>query len=690
MNVRRIGIATLALVIGCSVIASSQTRASAPAPCANSIAGELRIQARVVPHTAGHNRLGPRYYIRDVRIVDPWSFLRREDQEVDDAIAKLKGQPLDTADVNSVFNLIIQRRLPNAGFGYGEVRFENCSSDQVDVVFRLFTALVSPREVSTYEFRQRLNNEPRESSNIEDKRKVRIVPIAGYDEPKKPFAGARLLGKFAGSPGSIDSVSFEALGPESLRSGSGEVNGSFNFPDGVISEVEWRAKYDYSSTDTDQSSLNSGRASFQATATTRPLKGIVFRAGTLLEAGNQQSDFLASSLDARTLASSAYSTAKFYGGLTLDRRRQALKASYGIAFGSIGSGLHGDWRKHIGDVAHEFWVPLGHHRRIEVQQQATAGTVQIMRAVPLRSLFFGGNREEVFIPGDSWTIRSNPVIRSIPANRFYETRDGAGAKRFIAYNSNVAITLWRKPLVPSDLATDPEFQRKKNAAIGDAQSALEVVYESEDPNFAKAREVLPTIGKKLNVLRIAVSTTPSPEDCIDKIDSAAAVIDPAMKYEAVRAYGYVIELLPDGGDALVDVVSVCKSGATDPSVIAAADDLDRSRTDLETAFGAIDQAAATRKAKNDLAPVTRTLDTIIEDLNISSLSPLFVFDAARIGPESAGRYSGTRYGVGGGVRFSLVDTVSLSVGYAANLHRRPEESRGAFFFSFSNRSLFRW
>jgi hypothetical protein len=690
MKAGRIGIATLALVTGCSVIASSQTRASAPAPCANSIAGELRIQARVIPHTVGHNRLGPRYYIRDVRIQDPFNFLRRKDQEVDDAIAKLKGQPLDQADVNSVLRFVTQRRLSNAGFGYSDVKFENCSSDQVDVVFRLFTALVSPREISTFEFRQRLNNEPAESSNIEDKRKIRIVPIAGYDEPKKLFAGARLLGNLARSLGPIDSVSFEALGPESLRSGAGEVNGSFNFPGRVISNAEWRAKYDHSSTATDQSALNSGRAAIQANATTRPWKGVIFRAGTLLEAGNQQSDFLASSLDARTLASSAYSTAKLYGGLTLDRPRQALKASYGIAFGSIGSGLHGDWRKHIGDVAHEFWLPIGDHRRIEIEQQATAGTVQIMRAVPLRSLFFGGNREEVFISGDSWTIRSNPVIRSIPANRFYETRDGAGAKRFIAYNSTVAITLWRKPIVPSELSTDPDFKQKKNAAIGDAQSVLEVFYESEDANFAKARETLPTIAKKLNVLRVAVSTTPSPEDCIGKIDSAAAVIDPAMKYEAVRAYGYVIELLPDGGDALVYVVNVCKSGTADPSVVAAADDLDRSATDLQTAFGSIDQVGATRKAANDLADVKRTLDIIIDDLNISSVSPLFVFDAARIGPESAGRYSGTRYGVGGGVRFSLVDTVSLSVGYAANPHRRPGESRGAFFFSFSNRSLFRW
>ena len=45
-------------------------------------------------------------------------------------------------------------------------------------------------------------------------------------------------------------------------------------------------------------------------------------------------------------------------------------------------------------------------------------------------------------------------------------------------------------------------------------------------------------------------------------------------------------------------------------------------------------------------------------------------------------------GVRGGVRFTLVSTVSFTLGYAANPHSRPNEGPGAFFFSLTTRNLF--
>jgi hypothetical protein len=46
--------------------------------------------------------------------------------------------------------------------------------------------------------------------------------------------------------------------------------------------------------------------------------------------------------------------------------------------------------------------------------------------IPLPMRFFGGNNEEFFIPGESWQIRANPVIRAIPGSRLFRTADGAG------------------------------------------------------------------------------------------------------------------------------------------------------------------------------------------------------------------------------------------------------------------------
>jgi len=89
-----------------------------------------------------------------------------------------------------------------------------------------------------------------------------------------------------------------------------------------------------------------------------------------------------------------------------------------------------------------------------------------------------------------------------------------------------------------------------------------------------------------------------------------------------------------------------------------------------------------------LAYPKRVFDTIIHDLNLWSVSPVFVFDTARIWPEaSSGK--GLRYGVGGGIRVTLVSHANLTVGYARNLHRDPKEGSGALFFSISITELLR-
>ena len=89
-----------------------------------------------------------------------------------------------------------------------------------------------------------------------------------------------------------------------------------------------------------------------------------------------------------------------------------------------------------------------------------------------------------------------------------------------------------------------------------------------------------------------------------------------------------------------------------------------------------------------LAYPKRVFDTIIHDLNLWSVSPVFAFDTARIWPEvSSGK--GLRYGVGGGIRLTLVSHANLTVGYSRNLHRDPKEGSGALFFSISITELLR-
>ncbi|MFN7919795.1 MAG: hypothetical protein U0Q16_06840 [Bryobacteraceae bacterium] len=87
------------------------------------------------------------------------------------------------------------------------------------------------------------------------------------------------------------------------------------------------------------------------------------------------------------------------------------------------------------------------------------------------------------------------------------------------------------------------------------------------------------------------------------------------------------------------------------------------------------------------AYIPNTMDVVFRELNIASISPVALFDAARIGPATQ-ELRGTRFGAGGGVRFSLV-TFDITAGYAVNANRRPGEPRGALFFSLDVTDLFR-
>ena len=104
-------------------------------------------------------------------------------------------------------------------------------------------------------------------------------------------------------------------------------------------------------------------------------------------------------------------------------------------------------------------------------------------------------------------------------------------------------------------------------------------------------------------------------------------------------------------------------------------------------FNKIDQNAAAKKAAADMAFTRRTLNTLFNDVNIYSLSPVFVFDVARIGPAS-GQIGGVRYGPGGGLRFELATVAHFTLGYAWNVRRGPDEGRGNVFFSIGIRDLF--
>lgn len=112
--------------------------------------------------------------------------------------------------------------------------------------------------------------------------------------------------------------------------------------------------------------------------------------------------------------------------------------------------------------------------------------------------------------------------------------------------------------------------------------------------------------------------------------------------------------------------------------------LDASQPALLKKYNAIDKSEAKRRADEDMKIVGSVLDTFLKELNWITVSPVGIFDVARLWPDK----KGTRYGLGGGARITVVN-FNVTVGYAVNPNPRPHEGRGALFFSMDITDLFR-
>ena len=103
----------------------------------------------------------------------------------------------------------------------------------------------------------------------------------------------------------------------------------------------------------------------------------------------------------------------------------------------------------------------------------------------------------------------------------------------------------------------------------------------------------------------------------------------------------------------------------------------------------MDEEGIKQKVDEDLGFAFRALDTVVEDVNGISVGPMFLFDVARIGPQTESAGGGVRYGIGGGIRVAIMNVVTVSAGYSQNPSPRPWESSGAMFVSLEFVDLFR-
>ena len=96
---------------------------------------------------------------------------------------------------------------------------------------------------------------------------------------------------------------------------------------------------------------------------------------------------------------------------------------------------------------------------------------------------------------------------------------------------------------------------------------------------------------------------------------------------------------------------------------------------------------AESKAKRDMIYPRRIFSELVNDANLIALSPVALFDAARLWQRDQ-TGSKTRFAIGPGLRLSIV-SLDVTAGYAWNPNRQPWESRGAFLFRMEASNLFR-
>lgn len=640
------------------------------------------------------------YRVRSSRVVSPFQFLRFIRGQTSEAASRISalvdGQPfLYRTAIDEALAIIGQQQfLPSTSdtrfrVALTVVSVENCVDHDLDLVYSVYSTQAPQVAVATPESRQTEKRAPQETAGVAAAgNPFQLSPIAGYDASDNVFAGARfrLNRRLAGA--ALDSFSAEGYASSRMHSVAASLSGSRDSP-GWLAHAKWSVNYAEQSNPTGSGDIGGAHLSAQFSASTKPFANGNFTArfGGLIEGGNLHSNLTGVALSPDTVAQAGYGAFKLYAGASSRFPHNIFSISYGLQLGALDSAAGVDWIKQVADVSHQFWYVLGDHRLLELDSRFSAGGLVVPGRVPVAERFFGGNRDLFFIPGDAWKMRSTPVIRAIPANRFFRTSAGAGADRYFSFNFTGALDVWRRPLVPAEITRDARFEKLLQAQITSAESVEQIYFESRDPHYRQVLGEVPGLIEDLAELKKQLeSVSPPPpalQSCAEAVNRASRRAQRAASDKGLRQYGTIRTLITS---ELPGASRACSAVAA-PAIRPAAGQLERRQQAMQTSFQQIDQPAARAKAEADTKFVRRTLGTLFHEVNLYSISPVMIFDVARIGPEGNG-LGGTRYGPGAGLRLGLVSSVNFTGGYAWNPSQRAGEGPGALFFSLEVRDLF--
>ena len=406
------------------------------------------------------------------------------------------------------------------------------------------------------------------------------------------------------------------------------------------------------------------------------------RFGSSFEFGNQTSTFDVAAAP-NTLASAPYSSGKLFAGATGRTLRHSFAASYGLQLGSTKGGKTLDYYKHIIDLAWDFRQPFGNHRSFEIETALMLGKLGVPGQVPAAERFFGGNVGFSFIEAEDWRIRAAPLIRSLPNRGLSRLSEDArvGGESYVALNLTVAATAWRLPLLPDQVSREPDFktalQIAENGALGTIISEYRAEVTRTDGEVALLEPIIDAMPAIVSELE-RLEPEDSDADWFECQFITGDIERTARKLTTEPgALGQVTA-------ALETAIHTCK------------EDQKIGNEQADNLFGGVrrlveqmqdgyearpEVIAATERANNEFKPPKRAIDAFTNEMNLLSISPLVIFDAARIGPQPSSAGGGLRFGIGGGLRFGLASHVNFDIGYVVNPNPEPWEGRGALFFA---------
>ncbi len=229
-----------------------------------------------------------------------------------------------------------------------------------------------------------------------------------------------------------------------------------------------------------------------------------------------------------------------------------------------------------------------------------------------------------------------------------ETRLAAGAGLVSARVLAVMPIAWKRPLLPAALHRHPELETQIDAAMASAESMLRIEYYAQDPAFHR-------IGRSLAALELENSCLPP---------SFSRRLQSARRQAGARQYGLVDALLG------VRVPAECSS---------------RLLGALRDEFARIDRQAAARLAAAELDQVRTLVDRLLHHTPLLALRPVALVEA--VVASAPGRRTALP-GVGGGLRFSLLNWIEATAGYSWHIRHRPGEPSGAPFIEVRFRDPF--